>query len=126
MAYGLNISPMGSSVQHGPVPDVLFPRTPASNTCPLGTNRVNDGGMATGVREQIARTLREFGFTPKGRARTYQKPYPEYFDTIPYPRGFKISNFLRFSNDDTRTTHEHIGHLLMQVNDVGITDVHMV
>jgi hypothetical protein len=36
---------------------------------------VNDG-----VRDQIARTLIEFGFTPKGRARSYQKPYPEYFD----------------------------------------------
>jgi hypothetical protein len=33
--------------------------------------QVNDGAMADGVREQITRTLWEFGFTPKGHARTY-------------------------------------------------------
>jgi hypothetical protein len=43
--------------------------------------------MTDRVREQIARTLREFGFIPKGRARTYQKSYPEYYDNIPYPLG---------------------------------------
>jgi hypothetical protein len=46
--------------------------------------------------------LREFGFNPKGCARAYQKPYPEYFDT--------------------KTTYEHVGQFLAQVNDVGITD----
>jgi hypothetical protein len=47
------------------------------------TGNDNDGGMNEGVREQISRTLREFGFKAKGRARAYQKPYPEYFDIIP-------------------------------------------
>jgi hypothetical protein len=126
MAYGLNISPMGSGVQHGPIPDVLFPRTLGPGTYPIGTDRANDGGMTDGVREQIARTLREFGFTPNSRARTYQKPYPEYFDTIPYPRGFRIPDFLRFNGDDARMTHEHVGHFLAQDNDVGITYVHRV
>jgi hypothetical protein len=32
--------------------------------------------------------LREFRFTPKGRARSYQMLYLEYFDMIPYPQGF--------------------------------------
>jgi hypothetical protein len=41
-----------------------------------------------GVRDQITRTVMEFGFTPKGRTRSYQKPYPEYFDTITYHRVF--------------------------------------
>jgi hypothetical protein len=68
--------------------------------------------MADGVREQIAKTLREFRFSPKSHARTYQKPYPEYFDTIPYPRGFRIPDFLRFNGDDARTKHDHIGHFL--------------
>jgi hypothetical protein len=66
MAYGLNISPMGSGVPHGPMPDILFPRTPAPTTHQLGTDRANDRGMTERVREQIARTLRKFGFTPKG------------------------------------------------------------
>jgi hypothetical protein len=63
---------------HGPVPDIFFPRTPAPNTPMVGNDAV---GMTDGVREQIARTLREFEFTPKERARAYQKPYPDYFDT---------------------------------------------
>jgi hypothetical protein len=61
------------------------------------------------VRDQIAITLREFRFTPKGQARSYQKPYLEYFDTIPYPRGFWVSDLAKFTGDDAKTTYEHIG-----------------
>jgi hypothetical protein len=81
MAYDPNIPPMGTGVPHGPIPGIFFPRTPAYVT----PNTRVEGEVNDGVRDQIARTLREFGFTPKGRARSYQKPYPEYFDTIPYP-----------------------------------------
>jgi hypothetical protein len=84
MAYGPNIPPTGTGVPHSPIPDIFFPRTPAYVTPNL---RV-EGEVNNGVRDQIAKTLREFGFTPKGRARSYQKSYPEYFDTIPYPQGF--------------------------------------
>jgi hypothetical protein len=83
MAYGPGMVPTGSGVPHGPVPNVMFPRTSGPNTPAAGF--YGTGGEANGVRDQIARTLREFGFTPKGRARAYQKPYPEYYDTIPYP-----------------------------------------
>jgi hypothetical protein len=63
---------------------------------------------------------------PKGWARSYQKPYPKYFDTIPYPRGFQVPNLAKFMGDDARTTNEHIRQFLAQVNDVGITDVHKI
>jgi hypothetical protein len=66
MAYGPNIPPTGSGVPHGPVPDVMFPRTPA-----LAMPNVRmDGEMTEGVRDQIAWTLWEFGFNPKGHARS--------------------------------------------------------
>jgi phage terminase small subunit len=99
----------------------LFPRTPAyaiPNPQVEGDNEV--------VRDQIARTLREFGCTPKGRARSYQKPYPEYFGTIPCPRGFRVPDLAKFVGDDAKTTYEHIWQFLAQVNDVGITDVHKI
>jgi hypothetical protein len=32
----------------------------------------------------------------------------------------------KFTGDDTKTTYEHIGRFLAQVNDVGITDVHKI
>jgi hypothetical protein len=105
MAYSTNIPPTRTGVPHGPILDIFFPRTPAYVTPNLRVEgEVNDGG-----RDQIARTLREFGFTPKGRARSCQKPYPEYFDTIPYPRGFQVPDLAKFTGDDAKTTYEHIG-----------------
>jgi hypothetical protein len=77
--------------------------------------------MNEGVRDPIARMLREFGFTPKGQARSYQKPYPKYFDTIPYPRGFWVPDLAKFTSDGTKTTYDHIGQFLAQVNNMGIT-----
>jgi hypothetical protein len=105
MAYGPNIPPIGMGVPHSPIPDIFFPRTPAYIT----PNLRIDGEVNDGVRDQIARTLREFGFTLKGRARSYQKPYLEYFDTIPYPRGFWVLDLAKFMGDDAKTTYEHIG-----------------
>jgi hypothetical protein len=70
--------------------------------------------------------LREFGFTPKGQARSYQKPYPEYFDMIPYPRGSQVLDLGKFMGHYAKTTYEHIGQFLAQVKDVGITDVHKI
>jgi hypothetical protein len=79
MAYGPIIPPTGTGVPHGPIPDIFFPRTPAYVTPnPRVEGEVNDG-----VGDQITRTLREFGFTPMGRARSYRKPYLLHFDTIP-------------------------------------------
>jgi hypothetical protein len=122
MSSGPNIPPTGTSVPHGPIPNIFFPRTPAYVTPnPRVEGEVNDG-----VRDQITRTLREFGFTPKGRAMSYQKQHPEYFDTIPYPRGFWVPDLAKFIGDDAKTTYEHIGQFLAQVNNVGITDVHKI
>jgi hypothetical protein len=105
MAYNPNIPPTGTGVQHGPIPDIFFPRTPAYITPnPRVEDEVNDG-----VMDQITRTLREFRFTSKGRARSYQNPYPEYFDTIPYLRGFQVPDLAKFMGDDAKTTYEHIG-----------------
>jgi hypothetical protein len=67
MVYGPNIPPTSMGVPHGPIPDIFFPRTPAYITPnPRVEGEVNDGD-----RDQIARTLRESKFTPKGRARSH-------------------------------------------------------
>jgi hypothetical protein len=113
---------MGTGVPHGPSPNILFPRTLAYIT---PNPRVN-GEMNEGVRDQIARMLKEFGFMPKGRATSYQKPYLEYFDMIPYPRGFWVPDLAKFTGYDAKTTYEHIGQFLAQVNNVGITDIHSI
>jgi hypothetical protein len=122
MAYGPNIPPTGIGVPHGPILDISFPRTPAY----VAPNPNVGGEVNDGVRDQIARTLREFGFTPKGRARSYQKPYLKYFDTIPDPWGYQLPDLAKFMGDDAKTMYEHIGQFLAQVNDVGITNVHKI
>jgi hypothetical protein len=63
---------------------------------------------------------------PRGQARSYQKPYPEYFDTIPYPWGFRVPDLAKFTGDDAKTTYDHVWQFLAQVNDVGITDIHKI
>jgi hypothetical protein len=121
MAYGPNIPSMGMGVPHGPIPDTLFLRTPA-----YATPNPQVEGDNEGVIDQITRTLREFGFTLKGRARSYQNHYLEYFDTIPYLPGFRVSDLAKFMGGDANTAYEHIGQFPGQVNDVGITDVHKI
>jgi hypothetical protein len=122
MAYGPNIPPTGTGVPHGPISDIFFPRTPAY----VPPNLRVEGEVNDGVRDQITRTLRDFRFTPKGQARSYQKPYPKYVDMIPYPLDFRVSDLAKFTCDDAKTTYEHIGKFLAQVNDVGITEVHKI
>jgi hypothetical protein len=56
----------------------------------------------------------------------YKKPYPKYFDTNPYPWGFRVPDLAKFTGDDAKTTFEHVGQFLAQVNDVDITDVHKI
>jgi hypothetical protein len=122
MAYSPNIPPIGMGVPHGPITNIFFPGTPAYVTPnPRVEGEVNDG-----VRDQIARTLREFGFTPMGQARSYQEPYMEYFDMIPYPWCFRVLDLAKFMGDVAKTMYEHIGQLLAQVNNMGSTDVHKI
>jgi hypothetical protein len=122
MAYGPNIPPMGMGVTHGPIPNIFFPRTPAYVT----PNPRVEGEINDGVRDHTSTTLREVVFTPKGRVRPCQKLYPEYFDKIPYTLGFWVPNLAKFTGDDAKTTYEHIGQFLAQVNDVGITNMHKI
>jgi hypothetical protein len=73
--------------------------------------------MSENVREEVARMLREFGLEPKERAKTYQKPYPG---------GFLVPEFARFTGEGSRTTYKHIIQFLAQVSHYGITDVHKI
>ncbi len=45
---------------------------------------------------------------------TYQRLYPEHVDSVPYPQGFEVPNFTKFTGEDARTTMEHIGQFIDQ------------
>jgi hypothetical protein len=41
-----------------------------------------------------------FGIEPKGKGHVYQKPYPDYYDKLPYYRGYRVPEFPKFSGED--------------------------
>ena len=49
-----------------------------------------------------------FGVELKDKTLVCQKPYPESFDSIPYPQNFRVPEFIKFTGEDSRTTWEHI------------------
>src|SRR4051812_7714224 len=78
------------------------------------------------MKDQLADILTEYGLAPKGTTRAYQKPYPESFDSIPYPHGVRILDFVKLTGDDSRSTLEHVGKFLMQTSEFGTSDVYRV
>jgi hypothetical protein len=108
MAYGPTFPPGGNNGQYGAAPDMRLPQAAVAPYV-LDTNRVASGEMLDNMRDQVTRMLRKLRFTPKGCARSYQKPYPVYFNSVPCPRGFRIPDFTKFTGDNPRTTYEHVG-----------------
>jgi hypothetical protein len=86
----------------------LIDMMPARATAERGTDPNN-------LTNQLATILREsFGIEPKDRAHIYQKPYPDYYDQLPYPRGYRVREFSKFSGEDGKTTLEHVRQFILQ------------
>jgi hypothetical protein len=49
---------------------------------------------------------------------SYQKPYDHLFETVPYPQGARIPEFSKFSGENGRSTHEHIGQFLVHLGEL--------
>jgi hypothetical protein len=63
----------------------------------------------------LATILREsFDIEPKGRGRFYQKLYPDYYDQLLYPRGYRVLEFAKFSEMDDKITLEHVDQFILQ------------
>jgi hypothetical protein len=75
------------------------------------------------VTNQLATILSEFfGIEPKGRGRVYQKPYPDYYDQLPYPRGYRVPVFSKFSGEDGKTIFEHVSQFILQCGVASVND----
>jgi hypothetical protein len=67
------------------------------------------------LTNQLVTILREsFNIELKGRGHVYQKPYPDYYDQLPYPRGYRVPEFAKFSGEDDKSTLEHVGQFILQ------------
>jgi hypothetical protein len=63
-----------------------------------------------------------FGIEPKGQGCVYQKPYLDYYDELPYRRGYRVPKFFMFSGDDGKTTLEHVGQFILQCGEASAND----
>jgi hypothetical protein len=71
-------------------------------------------GDSNNLTNQMATILCEsFGIEPKGRGHVYQKPYLDYYNQLPYPRGYRVPDFFKFSGEDGKTTLEHVGQFIL-------------
>ena len=86
-----------SSLRHSTPPNFAQP-----NNTPI-TNRPNADDVGSGsIKEEVIKIFRQtFGIEPKAKCRSYQRPYPENYDYVAYPQGFKISEFVKFTGDDS-------------------------
>ena len=57
-----------------------------------------------------------------GSSRLCQKPYPAEFDLVSFPAGWCVSDFVKFSGDDSRTPWEHISLYLFQLGKAGFNN----
>jgi hypothetical protein len=56
----------------------------------------------------IKKIKENLGVDIRGDTMVYQKPYPSHFDWAPSPANFRLSDFIRFSGEDSRSTREHV------------------
>jgi hypothetical protein len=84
---------------------------------------IEPGADPNNLTNQLATILREsFGIEPRGRGLTYQKPYPDYYGQLPYPRGYSVTEFSMFAGEDGKTTLEHVGQFTFQCGEASAND----
>jgi hypothetical protein len=75
------------------------------------------------LTNQLTTILQEsLGIEPKVWWRVYQKPYPDYYDQLPYPRGYRAPEFSKFSGEDGNITLEHVGQFILQCGEASAND----
>jgi len=76
----------------------------------------NTSDATAKIWEGIESKLRDLGLTPTSH-RIYQKPYPSIFDSVSYPAGWRVPDFIKFDGEGTRTTWEHISQYMAQLGE---------
>ena len=69
-------------------------------------------------KNNLAKMIKKnLGVDVRGKIQSYQKLYPMSFDTVTYPAGFMLPEFLKFNGDDSKSTFEHISQYLAQLGE---------
>jgi hypothetical protein len=74
-------------------------------------------------REELSKSLEEsLGVQIKPSRTTYHKPYPSHFNFMKAPDGWKVHDFNKFSDDESKSTMEHISMFLAQLGEASAYD----
>jgi hypothetical protein len=99
-----------------------------TNTRPNEPHSPGFGGLPPGAMEKIRVEMTElfrakFGVSVARVGQSYQKSYNQRFDVVPYPQGARIPEFSKFSGENGRSTHEHIGQFLAHLGELADGEV---
>jgi hypothetical protein len=71
------------------------------------------------IKEDLADMIKEkLGFVA-GKSRLYRRPYVDAFNLIPYPTGWHVPDFIKFSGDDNQSTWERTTQYIAQLWEAG-------
>ena len=68
----------------------------------------------------------QFGLKPKGVTFSYKRPYLEWYDLVALPTNYKLSEFAKFTGQDSTSTIEHVSLYLTQLGEASVEDAHRV
>lgn len=118
-----------SGFPRGLIPDAYFPNptqtlpnTQAAHSVQTPFNMLTQNE----IHRQLVDIVKKMGLDPGTNVKVYKKPYPEQYDAVPYPRGYKVPDFPKFNGEDGRTTLEHVGQFLAQLGEAGSYDAYKI
>ena len=77
--------------------------------------------MREDLSQLFRKELSQLGLAPS-KICLYQRLYPDAFDLVPYPTGWRVPDFIKFSEDDNRSTWEHISQYVAQLGEASSSD----
>jgi hypothetical protein len=94
-----------------------------NNARPNEPHSLGPGGLPPGAMEKIRKEMTELfrdrlGVSVARVGQSYLKPYDHRFDIVPYPQGTRIPKFSKFSGENGRSTHKHIGQFLAHLGEL--------
>jgi hypothetical protein len=84
----------------------------------LGSSGLSPDSMEK-IKKEMAELFRDRLRVSVARVgQSYQKTYDHRFDIVSYPQGARIPEFSKFSGENGRSTHEHIGQFLAHLGEL--------
>ena len=68
----------------------------------------------------------QFGLKPKGLTFSYKRPYPEQYDLVALPINYRLSEFAKFTSQDSISMIEHVSWYLTQLGKASVEEAHRV